>query len=103
MFSGVVNQFSIYDAYQEDVLQKEKAAKEKPRGGGKGQKDGEKHGVLVTEAHGEEVYYKNHEFTKSIIIIERMANQNTYDEVAQDYKYWEDASDELGDRKSNLN
>lgn len=45
------------------------------------------------------MYYKNAEFSKSIIIVERMANQNTFDEVAQDYKYWEDASDELGDRK----
>jgi dynein intermediate chain 1 len=31
-----------------------------------------------------------------------MANQNTFDDIAQDYKYWEDASDELGDRKSEL-
>ncbi|KAJ3217185.1 cytoplasmic dynein with WD40 domain [Clydaea vesicula] len=94
-----VTQFSIYDAYCEDALQKEKAAKEKPRAG-KGQKDEEKPGILPSEAHNEDVYNKNAEFGKSIIIIERMANQNTYDDISQDYKFWEDASDELGDRKS---
>jgi dynein intermediate chain 1 len=28
-------------------------------------------------------------------ILERMCNQNTYDAVAHDYKYWEDAADEF--------
>ncbi len=27
--------------------------------------------------------------------LERMLNQNTFDEVLQDFKYWEDASDEF--------
>nr|CAH0098947.1 unnamed protein product [Daphnia galeata] len=27
-------------------------------------------------------------------VIERMLNQNTYDDIAQDFKYWEDAADE---------
>ena len=27
-------------------------------------------------------------------VIERMLNQNTFDEIAQDFKYWEDAADE---------
>ena len=30
---------------------------------------------------------------KSLKIIERMLNQNTYDEIAQDFRFWEDASD----------
>jgi dynein intermediate chain 1 len=97
VFSEVVNQFSIFDAYNEDMLQKEKLAKEKSKS--KGQKEEDTKGLLPSEAHGEEVYYKNHEFGKAIIIIERMANQNTFDDIAQDYKYWEDAADELGDRK----
>lgn len=80
------------------MLQKEKVAKEKSKS--KGLKDEDKQGLLPSEAHGEEVYYKNQDFGKAIIIIERMANQNTYDDIAQDYKYWEDAADELGDRKS---
>jgi dynein intermediate chain 1 len=100
VFSDVVNQFSIYDAYTEDLLQKEKLAKDKIKS--KGQKDEDTKGLLPSEAHGEEVYYKNQEFGKAIIIIERMANQITFDDIAQDYKYWEDAADELGDKKGSF-
>ena len=28
-------------------------------------------------------------------ILERMVNQNTYDDISQDFKYWEDAGDEF--------
>ncbi|KAJ3334350.1 cytoplasmic dynein with WD40 domain [Blyttiomyces sp. JEL0837] len=103
-FSYTVNQWSIFDAYMEDLQQKEKAAKDKSKApapvGAKGHKDEDKQNILPTEAHNEDVYYKNTELKKALTIIERMANQNTFDDIAQDYKYWEDASDELGDRKS---
>ncbi|KAJ3287592.1 cytoplasmic dynein with WD40 domain [Borealophlyctis nickersoniae] len=98
IFSDTVNQWSIFDAYMEDQQQKERA-KEKPKpaapAGLKGHKDEDRQNILPAEAHGEEVYYKNPELRKALTIIERMANQNTFDDVAQDFKYWEDASDEL--------
>lgn len=31
-----------------------------------------------------------------------MVNQNTYDEIAQDYRYWEDPSDEFRDEEGTL-
>ncbi|KAJ3195232.1 cytoplasmic dynein with WD40 domain [Irineochytrium annulatum] len=98
--------WSIFDAYLEDLQQKEKLAKDKGKGSGtagaKSHKDEDKQNLLPSETHSDEtsVYYKNQELKKAIVIIERMANQNTFDDIAQDYKYWEDASDELGDRKS---
>ncbi|KAJ3105764.1 cytoplasmic dynein with WD40 domain [Phlyctochytrium planicorne] len=106
VFSYTVNQWSIYDAYLEDFQLKEKLAKEKAKGSGpagaKTHKDDDKQNILPSDNHGEEtlVYYRNPELRKAIVIIERMANQNTFDDIAQDYKYWEDASDELGDKKS---
>ncbi|KAJ3064774.1 cytoplasmic dynein with WD40 domain, partial [Podochytrium sp. JEL0797] len=103
IFSYTVNQWSIFDAYMEDLQAKEKATKDKAKAapsGAKGHKDDDKANILPTENHSEDAYYKNPELKKAMIIIERMANQNTFDDVAQDYKYWEDASDELGDRKS---
>lgn len=100
VFTDTVNQFSIFDAYNEDLIQKEKLAKEKAKT--KGQKDDDKKGLLPSETHAEDTYYKNQDFGKAIVIIERMANQNTYDDIAQDYKYWEDAADELGDKKGML-
>ncbi|KAI9345238.1 WD40-repeat-containing domain protein [Obelidium mucronatum] len=106
VFSYTVNQWSIFDAYMEDLQAKEKATKEKAKAapsGAKGHKDDDKQNILPTENHNEDAYYKNLELKKAMIIIERMANQNTFDDVAQDYKYWEDASDELGDRKCKTN
>ena len=29
-------------------------------------------------------------------VIERMVNQNTFNEITQDFKFWEDASDQVG-------
>ena len=87
----------------EDIAQKEKLTKEKakaPPVGAKGHKDDEKQNVLPTEAHTEEIYYKNPDLRKALVIMDRMVNQNTFDDISQDYKYWEDASDELGDKKA---
>ncbi|EGF81513.1 hypothetical protein BATDEDRAFT_34804 [Batrachochytrium dendrobatidis JAM81] len=103
-YSMNVNQWIIFDSYTEDIQQKEKTAKEKSKapapGGAKGHKDEEKSMTIISEAHGEDIYYKNPELRKAMITVERMTNQNTFDDISQDYKYWEDASDELGDRKA---
>jgi len=39
---------------------------------------------------------------KAAKIVERMVNQNTYDDVAQDFKYYEDVSDEYRDQEGTL-
>lgn len=35
-------------------------------------------------------------------ILERMINQNIYDEIAHDYRYWEDPSDEFREEEGTL-
>ncbi|XP_021357604.1 dynein intermediate chain 2, ciliary-like [Mizuhopecten yessoensis] len=35
-------------------------------------------------------------------IVERMVNQNTYDDIAQDFKYWDDPSDEYRENEGTL-
>lgn len=35
-------------------------------------------------------------------ILERMINQNIYDDIAQDYRYWEDPSDEFREEEGTL-
>ncbi|KAI9145508.1 WD40-repeat-containing domain protein [Paraphysoderma sedebokerense] len=99
-FSAAVNQWSIYDAYLEDKLAKEKAAKDKTKGSAnvKVQKEEEKKAVLAADSHIDDIY-RRPTLKKSLAVIERMANQNTYDEVAQDFKYWEDAADEFRENK----
>jgi dynein intermediate chain 1 len=48
--------------------------------------------------HSEDLYHSI-DFLKRITTLERMANQNTYDEITQDFKYWDDAADELRESK----
>lgn len=35
-------------------------------------------------------------------ILERMINQNIFDDIAQDYRYWEDPSDEFREEEGTL-
>ena len=37
----------------------------------------------------------NKRMLRAVKILERMVNQNTYDEIAQDFRFYEDASDEF--------
>ena len=39
---------------------------------------------------------------KSLKIMERMVNQNAEDEIFQDFKYWEDASDQFREGEGSL-
>lgn len=65
---------------------------------GKGSKNEDK--ILIqSDNHSDEAYFKNMEFKKALTVVERMANQNTFDEVAEDFKYWEDLSDKMASKK----
>jgi hypothetical protein len=55
--------------------------------------------IIQADSHSDDTYYKSIEMKKALTIMERMANQNTFDEVAQDFKYWEDMSDKLAGKK----
>jgi dynein intermediate chain 1 len=44
----------------------------------------------------------NRKLLKAAKILERMVNQNTYNDIAQDFKYWEDASDEFRETEGTL-
>lgn len=93
LFFATVTQWDIYDAYMQDYkkqLQEEdllkNAEKRKAQGqniaddgpAGKGKEDDMVHSQKMSNA---------------LKILERMVNQNAEDEVFQDFKYWEDASD----------
>ncbi|KAI9222924.1 WD40-repeat-containing domain protein [Blastocladiella britannica] len=110
-FSGAVNQFSIYDSYIEDALAKERAKDKAKNAGGKGHKEDEKPQTLSAAADisttGGSVHVptaldevtRSPEFCKQLASLERMANQNTFDDITQDYKYWDDTADELRESK----
>ncbi|XP_064618477.1 dynein intermediate chain 2, ciliary-like isoform X3 [Lineus longissimus] len=106
-FAGNATQWEIYDAYQED-FEKQHANKQEAVGKEKnkekkvvpGRKDDEKmkKKLTVLDTQSDDISRVG----RAAKIIERMVNQNTYDDVAQDFKYWEDVSDEYRDQEGTL-
>ncbi|XP_053172150.1 dynein, axonemal, intermediate chain 1, paralog 2 [Scomber japonicus] len=98
IFSATANQWEIYDAYVEE-LQKQEKNKEKLKAA-PSKKDGErsKKKMMLTETQSDDIT----KVAKATKIFERMVNQNTFDDIAQDFKYFEDASDEFRDQEGTL-
>uniref|UniRef100_A0A674N1T4 Dynein axonemal intermediate chain 1 n=1 Tax=Takifugu rubripes TaxID=31033 RepID=A0A674N1T4_TAKRU len=95
-FCATANQSEIYDAYVE-WLQAQEKNKEKQKGVQSKRDDSSKRTVLM-ESQTDELP----RLTKAAKILERMVNQNTFDYIAQDFKYYEDPSDEFRDQKGTL-
>ncbi|XP_014779549.1 dynein intermediate chain 2, ciliary isoform X1 [Octopus bimaculoides] len=97
-FSSNVSQWEIFDAYIED-FEKQQEKKEKEKKGYAGKKEEQvKKKLTNIESTTDDISSVN----KAAMIIERMVNQNTYDDIAQDFKYWEDGSDEFRDLEGTL-
>ncbi|XP_076042145.1 dynein axonemal intermediate chain 1-like [Oratosquilla oratoria] len=101
-FSRQVSLCEIYDAYQKDYEKVQEKEKEKKKE--KEQSNATKqsprvereapHPPPVPASYGDDGHNLR-AMASSTQIIERMVNQNIYDEIAQDFKYWEDGSDEF--------
>ncbi|KAF7252937.1 hypothetical protein EG68_08671 [Paragonimus skrjabini miyazakii] len=98
-YSANVTQWSIYDDYVADFEKQQEKSKEKKTGnsGIKSENKGKKKAI-----HGENPIDDLSRFAQPIKIVERMINQNTHDEIAQDFKYYEDPSDEFRDQAGTL-
>jgi hypothetical protein len=66
--------------------------------GTRAHKDEDKQLATNAENHIED-YKNNSDVKKVVTIMERMCNQNSFDDIAQDYKYWEDAADDFREGK----
>lgn len=98
-FSATVNQWEIYDAYVEDLQRQEKMKEKESRKSQTFKKDDDKKKKLMqVEVQGDDIS----RISKPCKIVERMVNQNTFDDIAQDFKYWEDAADEFKDQEGTL-
>ncbi|KAF3689599.1 Dynein intermediate chain 1, axonemal Axonemal dynein intermediate chain 1 [Channa argus] len=97
-FSATANQWEIYDAYVHE-LQKQEKNKEKQKAVSL-KKDNEKSKkkMMQMETQGNDI----NKVGKSSRILERMVIQNTFDDIAQDFRYFEDASDEFRDQEGTL-
>ncbi|KAH8280411.1 hypothetical protein KR018_006582 [Drosophila ironensis] len=93
-FGANVLQWTIYDSYIENFAeqQKDQGKKEdKKRSRDKKLRD---KGAIAEQL--------NKRYLKCWQILERMINQNIYDDIAHDYRYWEDPADEFRDGEGNL-
>jgi dynein intermediate chain 1 len=91
-FFATATQWEIFDSYMTDYkkqLQQEEMAKNaQTRKGSGGHAD---HQEKKDEKEDDMVH--SQKMSNALKILERMTNQNAEDEVFQDFKYWEDASD----------
>ncbi|XP_059957340.1 dynein axonemal intermediate chain 1 [Mesoplodon densirostris] len=99
-FSATANRWKIYDAYMEELGKQEKN-KEKEKTETPVAKKMEKMAMrklTSVESQSDDIT----KLTRAAKIMERMVNQNTYDDVAQDFKYYEDPADEYRDQEGTL-
>ncbi|KAL1397518.1 hypothetical protein pipiens_002512 [Culex pipiens pipiens] len=98
-YGSSVLQWVIYDSYAEDYAQqqreKEREKEKKPMLHKRDEKSRKDDKAKQTEEF-------NKRYLQACQIIERMVNQNIYDEIAQDYRYWEDPSDEFREEEGTL-
>ncbi|KAL2099566.1 hypothetical protein ACEWY4_003960 [Coilia grayii] len=97
-FSATANQWEIYDAYVEELQKQEKHKEKQKAPSTKKEEDKGKKKMMMVEMQSDDVS----KVSKAAKIVERMVNQNTFDDIAQDFKYFEDASDEFRDQEGTL-
>eukprot|EP00873_Tetraselmis_striata_P040142 jgi/Tetstr1/460406/TSEL_000083.t1 len=102
---GSCCQFEIYDEYVqdqarikfEDELAKAKSAKNKAKP------------AATTEPQNapavqdeEQSVFKGENISRALRVLERTVNQNSFNDIAQDFKYWDDASDQFREGEGTL-
>ncbi|KAM9800426.1 dynein axonemal intermediate chain 1-like [Syngnathus typhle] len=79
-------QWDIYDVYMEELQKREN------------NKDNDINKKILIETPSDDIT----QVAKSAMLLERMVNQNTFNEVAQDFKYFEDAADEFREQEGTV-
>lgn len=106
VFSSTVTQWEIYDSYMDSFEQslREAELQQKTSAKQKGYESKEDEGGAVGGAMSkkEDDMVHSQAMAKSLKIMERMVNQNAEDEIFQDFKYWEDASDQFREGEGSL-
>nr|XP_037873705.1 dynein intermediate chain 2, ciliary isoform X3 [Bombyx mori] len=96
-YGSTALQCIIFDYYQEDYARKQREKEEdKPK---RLRKKTAKHVKSAQQIHDEQLAQRIRE---AWTILERLVNQNIYDDIAQDYRYWDDPSDEFREGMGSL-
>lgn len=89
-YTGQCTQWEIFDAYMEDQERKRDADSKK---GKKLKDDDAKKSKKDQAKEGETNVIHSTQMAHAAKILERMTNQNTFADVCEDFKFWEDQSD----------
>ena len=104
-FSESATRWAIYDAYVEDqervALRREIQKKNTLAARDGGKKDTSREEALPVRQKKPELM-AGAPMTEAVRVMERMVNQNSYDDIAQDFKYWEDQSDRFREGEGTL-
>ncbi|GAX72654.1 hypothetical protein CEUSTIGMA_g110.t1 [Chlamydomonas eustigma] len=90
--SGSCTQWEIYDEYIKD-LERQKVEETLKSKGGKKQGAAATQQPAVVKTQEAVPPMQSPDMSKAVRIVDRMVNQNMFEEIAMDFKYWEDASD----------
>jgi hypothetical protein len=93
--SGSCTQWEIYDEYARDLERQKQEEMMKQKGAKKGNTASSSSKKPVADAAAEPStnIMQSTEMSTALQILDRMVNQNMFEEIAMDFKYWEDASD----------
>ncbi|XP_063312769.1 dynein axonemal intermediate chain 1 [Pelobates fuscus] len=98
-FSATANQWEIYDSYLEELHKQEKVKEKQKAPTSKKDEDiSSRRKLPPAESQSDDI----NKVSMSSKIVERMVNQNTFDDITQDFKYFEDVSDEFRDQDGTL-
>lgn len=100
--TGSCSQWEIYDEYILD-LERQKLQEEINKQKAAAKKGGGPPAAASVEVHDDQENKRpsggsklhGDEMKKAVKVIERMVNQNTFDEISMDFKYWNDTSDSI--------
>jgi dynein intermediate chain 1 len=103
-FNHTITQGDIFDAYVEDIerqrIAKEKTSLNKKQPGEKGDTEDEEQRQKELAKDTDIVH--SAPMSRSLKTVERMVNQNTFDEIVQDFRYWDDQSDSFKEGEGTL-
>ena len=99
-FSGEVNSWTIYDFYESQELLREKA--DNVDNADASIKLRKKKIGLETTDESEKEKDVSKRMLRSAKVLERMLNLTIHDEIAQDFRFWEDLSDEFKEGEGSL-
>jgi dynein intermediate chain 1 len=93
-FCTTATQWEIYDSYQQYFEEQKKSTKSNKKSGfEKEEKKKERQKTAQEIIHSESM-------ARSTQLMERMINQNSHDEILEDFKFWNDPSDDFKDPPS---